>query len=232
MHPALASAQAGVESGASYAPVAPCRSDAGSLSGPGKFGLAFAQGIDIVGVDEVRWDLHAIVSKVRGSCKKDQCTSPSTCVCGELRGAGRHDDLGASAEPARARRRGGGRFRAGEDCAPLRLSGKHGACRRRRAAGDAGCDRQHAPHGSPPRRARVVRVRSSKTLSSSPAATEPSLDSTRSTTPSSPSWSMICWYFVLPTCCSIWPSTCWRMSCDRSKARMIMALLSRCEAPW
>jgi len=42
----------------------------GPYSGPDELAFAFAQGIDIVGVDEVRWDLHAVVSQVRKLVQK------------------------------------------------------------------------------------------------------------------------------------------------------------------
>lgn len=42
----------------------------GPYPGPDELSLAFAQGIDTAGVDEVRWDLHAVVSQVRRLVQK------------------------------------------------------------------------------------------------------------------------------------------------------------------
>jgi arginase family enzyme len=42
----------------------------GPYSGPDELSFAFSRGIDIVGVDEVRWDLHAVVSQVRKLVQK------------------------------------------------------------------------------------------------------------------------------------------------------------------
>ncbi len=42
----------------------------GPYQGPDELAFAFANGIDIVGVDEVRWDLHAVVSQVRRLVQK------------------------------------------------------------------------------------------------------------------------------------------------------------------
>ena len=42
----------------------------GPYPGPDELAFAFAQGIDTVGVDEVRWDLHAVVSQVRKLAQK------------------------------------------------------------------------------------------------------------------------------------------------------------------
>lgn len=42
----------------------------GPYPGPDELAFAFAQGIDVVGVDEVRWDLHAVVSQVRKLVQK------------------------------------------------------------------------------------------------------------------------------------------------------------------
>jgi arginase family enzyme len=42
----------------------------GPYPGPDELSLAFANGIDIAGVDEVRWDLHAVVSQVRRLVQK------------------------------------------------------------------------------------------------------------------------------------------------------------------
>lgn len=42
----------------------------GPYQGPDELSFAFSQGIDTVGVDEVRWDLHAVVSQVRRLVQK------------------------------------------------------------------------------------------------------------------------------------------------------------------
>jgi len=42
----------------------------GPYQGPDELAFAFSQGIDTVGVDEVRWDLHAVVSQVRKLVQK------------------------------------------------------------------------------------------------------------------------------------------------------------------
>jgi arginase family enzyme len=42
----------------------------GPYPGPDELAFAFAQGIDTVGIDEVRWDLHAVVSQVRKLVQK------------------------------------------------------------------------------------------------------------------------------------------------------------------
>lgn len=42
----------------------------GPYPAPDELAFAFAQGIDTVGVDEVRWDLHAVVSQVRMLAQK------------------------------------------------------------------------------------------------------------------------------------------------------------------
>jgi agmatinase len=42
----------------------------GPYQGPDELAFAFANGIDTVGVDEVRWDLHAVVSQVRRLVQK------------------------------------------------------------------------------------------------------------------------------------------------------------------
>ncbi|HEY3495451.1 MAG TPA: arginase family protein [Polyangiaceae bacterium] len=42
----------------------------GPYAGPDELSFAFARGIDTAGVDEVRWDLHAVVSQVRSLVQK------------------------------------------------------------------------------------------------------------------------------------------------------------------
>ena len=42
----------------------------GPYAGPDELSFAFARGIDTAGVDEVRWDLHAVVSQVRRLVQK------------------------------------------------------------------------------------------------------------------------------------------------------------------
>jgi arginase family enzyme len=42
----------------------------GPYEGPDELSFAFSHGIDTVGVDEVRWDLHAVVSQVRKLAQK------------------------------------------------------------------------------------------------------------------------------------------------------------------
>ena len=72
--------------------------------------FAFSRGIDTVGIDEVRWDLHAVVSQVRRLVQKGaiyvsiDLAGLDPCVRSrhELSGARRHDDLGAAADAQRA----------------------------------------------------------------------------------------------------------------------------------
>jgi arginase family enzyme len=42
----------------------------GPYAGPDELSFAFSRGIDTVGIDEVRWDLHAVVSQVRKLVQK------------------------------------------------------------------------------------------------------------------------------------------------------------------
>jgi arginase family enzyme len=42
----------------------------GPYGGPDELAFAFSHGIDVVGIDEVRWDLHAVVSQVRKLVQK------------------------------------------------------------------------------------------------------------------------------------------------------------------